>query len=123
VPDNYCRRFKVERLKDGDTLVVQAIDLGYHVQTTAGIEYRILRANAPETNRAASRKAGTKATEYTRSWLTEHAAHDPEGWLWASTTKTDSFGRYLAEITCSQGHNLSDDLLASGNAVTYKRKS
>jgi len=120
--DNYTRRVRIERIIDGDTVVAGAIDLGYHVQTTAGIEYRLLKINCPESNRPASRTAGLAAKQYTVDWLAEHTAHDPDGWLYATTQKTDSFGRFLAEIVCGQGHDLSDDLLTSGNAVPYKRQ-
>ena len=119
--DNYTRRVHIQRIIDGDTIVADVIDLGYHVQTTAGIEYRLLRINCPETNRPASRAAGLVAKQYTVAWLLEHVLHDPDGWLYATTQKTDSFGRYLASITCGQQHDLSDDLLATGHAVVYKR--
>jgi len=118
--DNYTRRVRIQRTIDGDTIVAAAIDLGYHVQTTAGIEYRLLRCNAPESNRPASRAAGLTAKQFTIDWIAIHTHHDIDGWLYATTQKTDSFGRYLADINCGQDHNLSDDLLTSGNAVPYK---
>jgi endonuclease YncB( thermonuclease family) len=119
MPDNYTRRFTVARVIDGDTLVAGVIDLGYHTAATPGVEYRFLRVNCPETNRPASRPAGLVAKAFTVDWIAQHAAHDPEGWLYATSQKTDSFGRYLAEIECAAGHNLSDALLISGNAVPY----
>jgi len=117
--DNYTRRVHIQRIIDGDTIVADVIDLGYHVQTTAGIEYRLLRINCPETNRPASRAAGLVAKQFTVDWLAIHTHHDIDGWLYATTQKTDSFGRFLAEIECGQQHNLSDDLLTSGNAVPF----
>lgn len=117
--DNYVRRFTMGRLIDGDTLVAGSIDLGYHTAATPGVEYRFLRVNCPETNRPATRAAGLIAKAFTADWLAVHAAHDPEGWFYAMTQKTDSFGRYLAEITCGADHNLSDALLISGNAVPF----
>lgn len=119
MPHTVTSRFKVGRVIDGDTITSQAIDVGFHIQTTADIEFRFLRCNAPESNRPATKVAGLAAKEYTLAWLMEHADHDPDGWLWATTTKTDSFGRYLAEIACTEGHNLSDALLSSGNAVPF----
>jgi len=117
--DNYERRFRPGRIIDGDTIVTDLVDLGYHQAAYSGVEYRLLRINCPETNRPASRAAGLVAKAFTAAWVTEHAGHDPAGWLYATTRKTDSFGRYLAEVACAAGHNLSDALLASGNAVPF----
>lgn len=131
MPHTVTSRFKVLRVIDGDTIVPQEIDLGFGVRTTqesgpddddkeAGIKFRLLRINAPESNRPASRVAGLAAKSYTLGWLIDHAGHDPKGWLQVTTTERDSFGRWLADVTCSQGHNLSDALLASGNAVPFR---
>jgi endonuclease YncB( thermonuclease family) len=131
MPHTVTSRFKVLRVIDGDTIVPQEIDLGFGVRRTqepapgddddgAWVRFRILRVNAPESNRPESRVAGLAAKAYTLNWLIEHALHDPKGWLSATTTKTDSFGRFLAEVTCTQGHNLSDALLSSGNAVPFR---
>jgi endonuclease YncB( thermonuclease family) len=116
--DNYTRAFTWGRVIDGDTIADVRVDLGYHTQA-AGIEYRLARINTPERHKPTLIE-GNAAKTYTELWLIEHASY--HGPLFATTTKTDSFGRYLAEITCSVGHNLSDDLLASGHAVPYKAK-
>jgi endonuclease YncB( thermonuclease family) len=115
--DNYTRAFLYGRVIDGDTIADVRVDLGYHTQA-AGIEYRVNRINCPERHKP-TLDAGNQAKEYTNTWLFTHQEHNG---LYATTTQTDSFGRYLAEIECGQGHNLSDDLLASGNAVPYKAK-
>lgn len=115
--DNYVRAFTPDHCIDGDTIVAGTVDLGYHVNAT-GITYRIARVNAPEmgTRTGPTRASANAAKAYTELWLIEHAAH---GGLFAESTQTDSWRRYLAEITCGQGHNLSDDLLTSGHAVPY----
>jgi endonuclease YncB( thermonuclease family) len=115
--DNYTRRFLYGRVIDGDTITEVNVDLGYHTQS-AGITYRIARINTPERHKP-TLEAGNQAKEYTITWLLDHEQH---GGLYATTTRTDDFGRYLAEIECGAGHNLSDDLLTSGNAVLYKAK-
>ena len=114
--DNYERRINVTRIIDADTIVVD-VDLGMH-QWFHTVQLRLLRINAPEVH-GPDAHAGHTATAYTEDWLTIHERH---GRLYGRTELTDSFGRYLAEVTCEQGHNLSDDLLASGNAVLYKAK-
>lgn len=115
--DDYTRAFLYGRVIDGDTIADVRVDLGYHTQA-AGIEYRLARINCPERHKP-TLDAGNQAREYTTAWLFTHQEHNG---LHATTTQTDSFGRYLAEIECGAGHNLSDDLLTSGNAVLYKAK-
>jgi endonuclease YncB( thermonuclease family) len=115
--DDYTRAFTMGRVVDGDTLADVTVDLGYHVKAV-NIQYRVARINAPEMHKP-TLDAGKAAKAYTEDWLTIHTRH---GGLYATTTKTDDFGRYLAEIECSDHHNLSDDLLTSGNAVLYKAK-
>jgi len=115
--DPYTRAFTNYRIVDGDTLANVDVDLGYHI-AARGIEFRVARINCPERHKP-TLDAGNAAMGFTEDWLFLHARH---GGLYATTEKTDSFGRYLAEITCADGHNLSDDLLASGNAVLYKAK-
>lgn len=113
--DTYERSFVPGRVIDGDTIADVVVDLGYHTRAF-NIEYRVARINTPERHRPTLNE-GNAAKAFTEDWLTIHARH---GGLFATTTKTDSFGRYLAEINCGQGHNLSDDLLSSGQAVLFK---
>jgi endonuclease YncB( thermonuclease family) len=115
--DNYTRRFVYGRVVDGDTIADVQVDLGFHTHATS-IQFRVARINCPERHKP-TLDAGNQAKEYTEQWLFTHQDH---GGLYCTTTKTDDFGRYLAEIDCAAGHNLSDDLLTSGNAVPYKAK-
>lgn len=113
--DSYERAFILRRVVDGDTLIADDVDLGYHVHLS-GIEYRILHINTPERKKE-TRAAGDAATAYTEDWCTLHAKH---GGLFARTEKTDSFGRYLATVRCGKDHDLGGALLSSGNAVSYE---
>jgi micrococcal nuclease len=113
--DEFVRAFTVLRVVDADTLVADDVDLGYHTHVR-GIEYRLLGVDAPEM-RGPSRPAGIVATAFTASWVDAHAGH---GGLFARSVKTDSFGRYLASVSCGEGHDLGGALLASGNAVPYR---
>ena len=114
--DDFQRRIAVARVVDGDTLEAR-VDLGYHCWLD-GVSYRLARVNAPEMGKATgpTRAAAVAATTFTTTWLTEHAGH--EG-LYSTSSKSDDWRRYLAEITCGAGHNLSDDLLVTGHAVPY----
>lgn len=114
VIDDYTRAIRATRVIDGDTFVADA-DLGYHT-TAAGLTFRVARINAPET-RGPSKDAGIAARVWVMSWLALHNSH---AGLFATSYKTDDWRRYIAEITCSEGHNLSDDMLAAGQAVLYK---
>lgn len=113
--DSFERAFIVHRVIDGDTLIADDVDLGYHVHVS-GIEYRILHVDTPE-RRKPTLAAGNVAKAYTEDWCTLHARH---GGLFAQTVKTDSFGRYLATIRCGEDHDLGSALLSSGNAVSYE---
>ncbi len=118
MPHDVTARFKPGRLVDGDTLYAAIVDLGYGVSTGAiaeDVEYRFLRVNTPESNRKATRDAGLAAKAFTADWLKTHL-HTGD-WLYATTKRRDNFGRWLAEITCTEGHNLSDDLITAGHSA------
>lgn len=112
--ETWRRGFRVTKVVDGDTIEAD-VDLGYHIHEI-DVSYRVARINAPE-KRGPTKAAGLVAKAFTEDWLTVHAQH---GGLFATSTKTDDWRRWLAEITCADGHNLSDDMLAAGQAVVYK---
>lgn len=113
--DTYTRRLTVKRVIDGDTFIAD-VDLGFHT-TTTGATFRCARVDTPEL-RGKDRLLAIDAREYTEGWLAQHEAH---GGVFATTTKTDNWQRWLAEVTCGQGHNLSNDLLSTGIAIPYQR--
>lgn len=116
--DSYWRNVGMPTVVDGDTIKLTPVDLGYHV-TVEDITYRLARINCPESGTP----EGAKATAYTMQWLIDHLLHAPPfmNFMFSvQSTKTDNWRRYIAEFECYQGHNLSDDLLTSGNAVRYK---
>ena len=127
--DNYQRWFIPGRVVDGDTITADSVDLGYlrYVrEENDPIRYRLLGVNCPESNRPESRAAGLAAKEFTKAWIAEHLTHGDGTSLVAHTVKadghklTDSFGRFLADILCADGHSLATDLLTSGHAVPFK---
>lgn len=106
-----------EDVKDGDTVwlhVAMALDFGFHIITTntARIKFRLARCNAPELPTL----AGHAARQFTVDWLAEHA-----NGLRVTSLRADKYGdRWDAEVWCSiTSGNLSDALLASGNAIAY----
>ena len=92
---------------------VQIVDtIGEHIVV------RLARCNAPEL----STPAGVAAKAWTEAWLA--AAHaDQPGALLLTPTGLDRYGRVVCEVVrTSDGHNLSDDLMAAGQAVPYRPK-
>lgn len=101
-------------IHDGDTLHA-TIDLGMDVAINVTIRFYGL--NAPEL----ATPAGKVAKQFVLDWFTIHA---PSGKFVIRTIKDsrEKYGRYLGEITASDGANLNAELVATGNAVPYMVK-
>jgi micrococcal nuclease len=114
----YSVHVVVTRVVDGDTMYVEA-DLGMHVRL-ADVEYRLARINCPEV-RGPTKDAGDAATAFTMAWVLLHSGHTLAPFpLFATTSRTDDWKRYIAEVTCPvDGANLSNDLMAAGHAVPW----
>lgn len=103
---------------DGDTtyLLVSAVyDFGFHVVHTVSArqKFRLARINCPELNTP----EGPVARQFTVDWLHAHAEN-----LRVTSLRADNYGdRWDAEVY-SGAENLSDALLASGNAVPYSKR-
>jgi endonuclease YncB( thermonuclease family) len=126
--DNNTRRFIPSSAVDGDTLRTNLVDLGYHTAKYQKVEYRLLGVNCPESNKAASKLAGLAAKAFTVAWIAEHL----HGGIYLNAltvkvpgddgqlTLTDSFGRYIATISCylhEEHGSLNQALLDAGHAV------
>lgn len=118
-------RARTVRVIDGDTIDV-LVDHGFHALAVE--RFRLLGVDTPEV-RGETREAGEAARGYTISWLGVAAHEMPTelrstltgDWpLVIETSKSDSFGRWLAMVwRASDGACLNDDLLAAGMAVPY----
>lgn len=75
---------EVARVVDGDTVDLR-IDLGFHMG--ALLRFRILGLDTPERGQP----GWAEATQTARDWLAGRT-------LRASTSKADSFGRWLADV-------------------------
>ncbi len=102
---------RVVRVIDGDTLLVE-LDTGFH--STRWERLRLLGVDCPEIV-GTDRQAGMDARNFVRAWV----ASDTDTWPYlVVTSKTDSFGRYLATITRkADGVSLADALIAAGHGV------
>lgn len=113
-------RARVVRVVDGDTLDLE-IDCGMHARRVERL--RVLHVDAPETRGVRDRAPGLAAKQFVTDWcaVASGAVTNAGFPLVIQTLKTDSFGRYLADIWREiDGANLSDDLLAAGMAVPYE---
>ncbi len=118
IQPNYIYKAAVVNVVDGDTVDAD-IDTGFHL--TSRQRLRLARVNTAEMN---SRDAGERMKA-------QMAKASVILYVWGKTvalqtTKTDGFGRYLAEVwyldADGNQQNLSDTLLAEG-APAYIRNS
>lgn len=125
---NYEYNATVVRVVDGDTVYLELtktfelpIDFGFYVKDVmkvskkAVIDFRLIGINAPEV-RGPTAAAGKAATAELTRLLSL-------GSLRVVTTKTDKFGRWLADIfvTGLDGveFNVNQKMIAGGFAVAY----
>lgn len=118
--DPWIRRARVQRITDGDTVVLLC-DLGF---ATHGLHpIRLLGVDAPElfSGTTEERALGAAARDFVVAWCAAHAAHagDEPDWPLVVRTEKDkmTFNRYVGDVRCRQGHRLADDLVAAGHAV------
>lgn len=95
---------QVLRVVDGDTVDLE-LDLGFHL--TAALRFRLVGVNTPEIFHDPV-PDGFTAKQITEEWLQARA-----GLLTVRTTKTDAFGRWLAEIIAPDG-TLNGELVKRG---------
>ena len=115
----FVYRARLVRVVDGDTCDL-TVDVGFHMTTTQ--RFRLLGIDTPEMNAAdpKERERAVAATQALTGMLTGAGTGD---WpLLVRTQKSDSFGRWLAEIW-GEGAvvNVNDALLAGGFAVPFKK--
>jgi micrococcal nuclease len=120
----YQYRAQCTNVVDGDTIDV-TLDLGLHLTSTQRV--RILGVNCPELHAkdTQTRLLAQDAKVYTEEILTElhEVAHDTgNDWPFIiTTTKSDSFGRYLATVSSVDfpEWDLGAALIANGHAVAF----
>lgn len=97
----------VHRVIDGDTADLD-FDVGFYLR--AVVRVRVLGVDTPERGQA----GWAEATAFTSQWLAARG-----GRLRATTTKTDSFGRWLADIYVPGPpvQHLATDLIAAGHGT------
>ena len=117
----YTYRAEITRVVDGDT-VDAVVDLGFGV--TMPQRLRLLNINAPEMV-GKSKAAGIAAREHLAKLLRDHTLYLEADIavvaIRSHKDKSDSFGRYLAELLGEDDEgrmvNLNDRMVADGHAV------
>jgi micrococcal nuclease len=119
--DAYWRRANVLNVVDGDTVDMN-VDLGFYVSTVQ--RFRLLGIDAYEMRQGSDedRAEGRQAKDLVQAWCVEHRHQEADAdWPFVvRTEKSDSFGRFLAHVECSQGHSLEGAVLDAGLAVEYR---
>lgn len=105
--DAFIRRCKLERVIDGDTLVL-AIDLGFGTSKTEIV--RLSGVDTPEP-RGVESAAGKWVTDQVLDWI----GNQTEVWIHSRRYVTDKYQRCVAEVWIG-GHNLNSWLLQKGYA-------
>jgi len=120
-PQAWVFRARCSRVIDGDTVDV-TLDCGMHTHRIERL--RLLGVQAPELK---DHPRGSEAKGWVQNWI-EHAFLDARDdavrdWpLTVATSKSDSFGRFLALVwRRSDGAQLNEALLEAGMAKVYQR--
>lgn len=114
--DPYIRKCKLIRVVDGDTVILR-IDLGYKCFTEHSI--RLLGVDTPElrSKDPDERMRAQDAKSFVKDWFRSHGQD-----LVIRSEKSDSFGRWLGDISCSScKSNLGGRLLELGHAEPYEK--
>lgn len=118
IPLYFYKVRSVHRVVDGDTYDLE-IDLGFHQYGI--LRFRLLGVDTPEKYGRNASEDGQVATDFAASWLDLHDGH-----LTVHTQKSDSFGRWLADVMYDDPdgtiHHLSDALLEAGLATPWVRR-
>jgi micrococcal nuclease len=104
----YQYRAKILRVVDGDT-VDCAVDLGFYM--TATIRFRLANIDAPEL-RGPGKEAGKASKKYLEELVAQHGSD-----VVIRTSKTEKYGRWLAEIQSGE-KDLGSELVKSGHATS-----
>lgn len=104
-------RVELDRVVDGDTVYL-LVDMGMHVHSTQSI--RLRGVDTPELFSGTDRVRGAEAKACTQDWFAVH--HHVTEWPYRIKTDKDkqSFNRYVADITCVEGHDLAAHLIEAG---------
>ena len=113
----YTYRARCLNVVDGDTADLE-VDLGFHLKATH--RFRLLGIDTPEIH--AKDPAQRERAQAAKTRLVDLLAPDERGGftLRITTSKADSFGRWLADVMNGDAiETVSEILLREGHAVAY----
>lgn len=118
----YDFRCRPARVIDGDTIIL-AIDHGFYLNSQQ--RFRLKGVAAPRIQDYSDEAdAGIKSKKYVMDWFREHR-HQSEGDemfpFSVTSIKIGRYGRFLAKISCSQGHTLNEDLVRDEMVEVYQK--
>lgn len=105
--DAFIRRCELDRVVDGDTIVMQ-IDLGFGASMTQTV--RLVGVDTPE-----ARGAESVAGRWVAGKLREHIGDCREVWIHSRSYTVDKYARCVAEVWIG-GHSINEWLLTKGYA-------
>lgn len=109
----YTYQARLLHVVDGDTVDLE-VDLGFYLRTS--LRFRLLGVDTPELR--ARGPEGEQAKRFVEDWFSSRATGE---WPFTiQTSKTDSFGRWLASIQDDSGESLAEALLAAEHATIYR---
>lgn len=111
--DLWTYRARLRRVVDGDTIYF-LVDLGMFVHSTQSI--RVRGIDTPELFSGDDRDRGAEAKAFTMLWLADHDHRLLQEWPYFLRTDKDtrSFNRYVADVTCAEGHDLAGAIREAG---------
>lgn len=105
--DNYIRKAIILNVVDGDTYDCE-VDLGYKMKTIQ--RFRLLGIDTPE--------RGEQGYNEAKDFVKQYVNHE----VCVKSYKSDSFGRYLAEVHIDGEYlTLNEILIEKGYAVRYQK--
>lgn len=110
---------RVHRVVDGDTYDLE-IDLGFYQFGVYRV--RLLGVDTPEVYGRNASEEGRAASQYVKTWFGHHMSK--EHTIYIHTTKSDSFGRWLADVFVIEdgvSRGLGEELIEKGYAEPYRR--
>lgn len=108
----YTYQARLLHVVDGDTVDLE-VDLGFYLRSS--LRFRLLGVDTPELR--AQGLEGEQAKQFVEEWFN---SRDIGEWPFTiQTSKTDSFGRWLATVQDDSGESLAEALLAAGHATVY----
>ena len=105
---------RVTNVVDGDTVDLE-VDLGFCVRIS--VRMRLLGIDTAEV-RGAERQQGLEAKSFVKAWTKGAAGEFP---FLLTSSKKDSFGRWLGTLSRPGGEVLNETLVERGFAVPYRR--